>query len=396
MEELLNQKPKRRHELDWLRVLAILVLFYFHTARIFDSLFPYYIKNNELCPFCDKLIIFVNQWYLPLFFLVAGASTWFSLEFRTGRQYLTERLKRLLIPFIFGLVVVVPPMLYYVLRANLGYQNSYLQFYSSYFFHIDPRYPLGGGYSGMFELGSLWFIVILFIFSILMLPFSLYFKRGSGRSLLSSTIKFLKKGCRIFLPGLILAVIEIITRIFIKWSFFENPAIYLTFFIYGFLLFSDSEIEKKIQKYGKSSFFFAVISTLLLFIMGWKKFSFLAVNYNPSIPYYLLSKYIFNIISGFNMWFWVIFLLYFAKKYLDFSNKILKYANQALLPFYILNQTLIVIIGFYVIRWDIGSLGKYVFISSASLLSVIIIYELFIKRINIMRILFGIKKQKRV
>ena len=101
-------KPQRRWDIDWLRVLAVLMLFPFHTARIFNNYEPFYVKNAEWSDALTYFIYIVHPWHMPLLFLLAGASTWFALGFRSGRQYTKERFVRLLIPFIFGLLVIVP------------------------------------------------------------------------------------------------------------------------------------------------------------------------------------------------------------------------------------------------------------------------------------------------
>ena len=95
-------ESKRSYELDWLKVIAVLVLVFFHSSEIFTKGW-FHIKNDETSRIFDSLSSFIYIWHMPLFFLVAGASTWFALEFRTGKKYVRERIYRLLIPLIFGI-----------------------------------------------------------------------------------------------------------------------------------------------------------------------------------------------------------------------------------------------------------------------------------------------------
>lgn len=165
----------RRHYLDWLRVLAVLLLIYFHAAAIFytGSLGEFYIRNNLSSPEMIALISFVHQWHMPLFFLLSGAATWFALQTRTVSQYAVERFKRLFIPFLFGTLVLVPPQVYYRLLSNPNYHDSYFQFYPQFFNGVRPQ--------GNFEWAHLWFLVYLFTFSMLALPLFLYLKAaGQG------------------------------------------------------------------------------------------------------------------------------------------------------------------------------------------------------------------------
>lgn len=381
-------KPKRRPDIDWLRILIVLLLLYFHTARIFNPLSLFYIKNTQLNIISDYFIFLVDQWLLPILFLISGIATWFSLGYRRGRKYLKERFMRLVVPFIFGMLIIVPPQLYYTLRSNAGYDKSYFQFYLSYFTNFNYQYPFGGDYSGSFELGHLWFLAVLFIFSLILLPFFLYLRRKKGgRDIISWIADLTERGWGILLFALPLVAIEVVLRGLAGWPFLQNPILYFIFFIYGFLLFADIRFEQFIQKYGRIALVGAALCTLILFSMNWQELGFvgergLAVS---------AQKYLFETIRGFNMWFWTISALYLAKRYLNFRNKLLQYANDLVLPLYILHQTVIVVLGSYVIQWSAGALVKYFIISTASLVITIIIYDLFIKRTNITRFLFGMR-----
>ena len=124
-------KPERRYDLDWLRVLAVLLLIYFHTAKIFDypafDYFDWHIKNNQVSARITVFTWFVHQWQMPLFFLLSGAGTWYSLLLRTPNKYLMERVKRLLIPLVFGTLVLVPPQVYLERLRTSGYQGTYIE-----------------------------------------------------------------------------------------------------------------------------------------------------------------------------------------------------------------------------------------------------------------------------
>ena len=86
--------PRRRYDLDWLRVLAVLVLVPYHTARIFDIWEPFYAENEWASTVLTYTFVgAVNPWHMPLFFLLAGAATWFALHFRSGGQYLNKEVR---------------------------------------------------------------------------------------------------------------------------------------------------------------------------------------------------------------------------------------------------------------------------------------------------------------
>jgi glucan biosynthesis protein C len=82
-------------------------------------------------------------------------------------------------------------------------------------------------------------------------------------------------------------------------------------------------------------------------------------------------------------------------KYLNFNNQALAYANEAVLPFYLLHQTVILCVGWFVIPWNMGILPKFLIIAVVSFILIMALYELLIRRINIVRFFFGMRPKKK-
>jgi glucan biosynthesis protein C len=98
-----------------------------------------------------------------------------------------------------------------------------------------------------------------------------------------------------------------------------------------------------------------------------------------------------SILRGFVSWSWLLAILGFGSRYLMFKNRFLQYANIAVLPFYILHQTIIITVGFYIADWDMGVATKYTFLFITSFIVIVAIYDLLVKRLGILRFLFGLK-----
>mgnify|MGYP001025463243 FL=1 len=147
---------KRLHYIDWLRVLAVLLLFPFHTWRIFNAGDPFYVKSAYLSQTINSVIWFIDFWHMPLLFLLAGASTYFALRKRTGLQYAGERLLRLGVPLLFGWAVLIPPQTWYGARFNSGYTGSFFSYLTSGDWLVW-NVQGGGDYYGGFGIGQLWF-----------------------------------------------------------------------------------------------------------------------------------------------------------------------------------------------------------------------------------------------
>ena len=100
-----------------------------------------------------------------------------------------------------------------------------------------------------------------------------------------------------------------------------------------------------------------------------------------------------NGIFGLSSWCWVLAFFGFGFKHLTQPKPILAYANEAVLPFYILHQTVLLCVGYFVTQWDTADPLKYVAISMSSFIIVFILYEFFIRQVNALRFLFGMKLQ---
>jgi peptidoglycan/LPS O-acetylase OafA/YrhL len=104
---------------------------------------------------------------------------------------------------------------------------------------------------------------------------------------------------------------------------------------------------------------------------------------------------LFNIVMSIGNFCWVMFILSMAARFLNFSNKVLAYSKEVVLPFYILHQTVILLVGWFVIRWNIGILPKYLIIIVISFPLIMILYELLVRRFNAVRLLFGMRLKKK-
>lgn len=368
-------KPERRYDIDWLRTIAVLLLFTYHTTRIFDDNQDFYIKNAIESANLTRIFIYsVSPWHMPLFFLLAGASTWFALRFRSGRMYTKERFKRLLIPLIFGLLVIVPPQTYIGLRSHSDFAGSFLQYYPNFFSFqfADPEgYFLGG-----FTVAHLWFIFYLFIFSLVALPFFLYLKGEAGQHLVDMLAAFfLRKGM------ILLAAVPLIVGSMLL-DFYLNPFYYIIFFIYGYILMADARFEEAVDRHR-----------IVALILGPIFYTFVLI---PLFALRIITPEglaldLYKI--GFLPLFWLITLLAYGRRFLGFTNRWLKYASEASYPFYTLHQTVIVVMGFYVVQWNAGVAVKFVTIVIGAFAVTTILYDLLVKRTNVTRFLFGLKQR---
>jgi len=371
---------ERRNDLDWLRILAVLLLIPFHTARIFDTLDPFYVKNTDLSTWLTYIvIIFLNKWHMPLLFLVAGASTWYAMRSRSGGQYIIERLKRLMIPFVFGTLVIVPPQMYFALLYRSSTSASYLGYYHMFFQLRPPGMP---DYTGVgFTWGHLWFILNLFVISLIALPLFLSLKTKTGQNMTSGLADFLQRGPAILLLALPFPFVFLLPEVDGKPFF-----MYMMAFVYGFVLMSDARYQRALERNRWVALILGIACTSV---------SYVALLSGVRFEDFSLGFILLGLVNSFNTWFWLMAILAFGQKYLNVDNKLLRYARGAAYPFYVLHQTVIVAIGFYVVQWKADVLLKFLVIAIGSLVGTIGLYDLLVRRTNVTRFLFGMKSKAR-
>lgn len=152
----------RKNYIDNLRWLMLLILIPYHTAQAWNVWGePNYIifEGNK---FFSSIIVFFSPYFMPVLFILAGISTKLALQKRTGQEYLVERFKRLLIPFVFGTISLMPIMSYIGDKFNYSYNGSFFHHYIVFFTKFTDLTGADGGFS----VGQFWFLLYLFIISV--------------------------------------------------------------------------------------------------------------------------------------------------------------------------------------------------------------------------------------
>jgi glucan biosynthesis protein C len=381
----------RLHYLDCLHVLSILMVFLFHAVHPFDF-GDWQVKNVDQSEILTIILLFLGMWGMPFFFLLAGAGSWFALQRRTARQYVFERFDRLLIPFIAGSILFTPLEYYceYMNKIQRGVLTSFPTFLSAFtvfnprllrFPGLSPRWFGVAGY-------HLWFLGFLFSFALITLPFFLWLKKQPGQRALSWMARLCEHRGGILLfaipAGLILCLLLPFFPLEHDWAEF---ILYLLFFAMGFILFADERFARAIQRD------WPLLLTLGSVIVAGLVGAFLTGsplltwNETPGIPaFYLLQLLRGTIAVCFSLTMWFVGI-----RFLDFTNKWLRYGQEAALPFFVLHQPVIVVIAFFVVQWNAGISVKLPVVVLSSFWVTLALYELIVRRIRPLRLVFGIK-----
>ncbi len=380
---------ERRHDIDWLRVLAMLAIFFFHCARFFDTT-PWHIKNPEHSFGMLLFIGIIDAWSMPIFFLLSGVATWYSLESKNGRQYLIERVLRLLVPlYAVGVFVLLPPQLYWDSLTNGTFAGSFWEFYPQYFksFHLSVIPPFFLPWSG-----HLWFLVFLFAISLITLPLTLFLKTESGGRVISRLAELCDRRGGVFMFVIPLFVVQVCFRGFFEGQHtLSDLAYYLVYFLIGYIIPSDGRFTESLKRHAWICLPVALICSgaqaALIFGAGYEYPD--GQSFSPLWLYLL-----FQLVMSAQTLSWIVLILGTGAKHLNFKNRRLEYCNEAVLPFYVFHQTLILLVGSYVIPWNAGIPLKYTIICLTSFALIMLAYELLVRRFNWVRFMFGMRPKR--
>ncbi len=374
---------QRKFYVDWLRVIAFFILIVFHCAMPFVT-FGWEVKNTEHSIGLTRFIWWLHQWRIPLLFFICGIGIHFSLEKRSVLIFARERVQRLLIPLLFAMFFTIPFQVYFEFMQKGKINESYVDFYPSVWKLIP--YP-----DGSLTWSHMWFIVYLFVFCLLLIPLFSLFK--------IKKLKSIKCYLADKISNPILLVFLAIPLAYYYFSFYlqypEQQSLLddwflfvssITLVIYGYLLASS---EKFWQVCESHRFYYLAISfvcIIILYYQYWWHFNFpkqKGLNLN-----------IYAVLNSLHVWLLILAAVGFAKKHLNFNNNFLKFTNQAVYPFYILHQTIIVITGYYIVQLNMSILVKMIILIIITFASIFLIYRYFIKPFIITRILYGVKQKE--
>ena len=354
----------RRYDIDWLRVLAILSVFIYHSTRFFNNE-DWHVKNPVTYHLVDVWNSFASSWLMPLVFVISGASLFYALGkgglVETVGKFIKDKVLRLLVPLVVGIFVHGAIQVYLERLTHHQFSGSFFQFLPHYF---EGIYGMGGNFAiqGM----HLWYLLVLFVFSLVCLPLLLLLRSRLGSQALGKLTDLLA------IPGVVYLVVGVIVYLnhldpntllgFDKFNF--NLAVYLAFLLLGYVIMASEKLQRTIQRLRWISLLGTVIITVML-VLG--------DNHDDLMA-----------------WFFSLTVFGFGMKHLNFSKPILKYANEAVLPVYILHQTVLLCVGYFVVQWAIPDLLKWLIIVPLSFVIIMGLYES-VRRNNIPRFLFGMK-----
>jgi glucans biosynthesis protein C len=370
-------KKERLYYVDWLRVLVILTLIPYHSALTYTGLGDTYIisplKDLKVLPF---LIITapLDNFFMTLLFFLSGIGTYYALQYRSRREYLNERISKLLIPLQLGIISICPLQAYFK-GLKEGFLGNFISFLPQFF---------SGKIAYYYGYAHLWFLFYLLIFSGICFPLFTRWVKESSR--LEKITSFICKGNNIYIPMAFIILVETCLRPFYQGPYtiimdWTNDIVYLSVFIYGFIFASDSRIQERINRITKT---LSVIAIMCIPILIFMYYLWAVCN---SSEFFISIAWAFT--KGVYECSAIIMLIGIAKKYLNKKSSLIIYLNKASFTYYYWHYLPVSFLTYCFIRTRLNVYAKYLLVVILSYLFILSIYELVVKR------LFGsIKRSK--
>ena len=372
--------PTRLYSLDWLRVLIFTGVFFYHCARFFNSN-DWHIKNAETSAVVDILTSIFELWGMQLVFVISGASIFFALRPGGAVHFSRDRFMRLLVPLALGILVLAPPQVYLERLTHGDFSGTLFQFL--------PRFFNSEIWAGSWSGVHLWYLEYLFLFTLVLMPLFIWLKRPAGRRVIGVLSRLSVKPGAIFLWALPFVLLLILVDPFgmLKPELPESILrliIYPLFLVFGYMIFADDGIRQAIIRQRRAALVLALVLTLGMppIKLGYEEWGWVL-----DLPAFVLIMVLVTLIS----WSYVLTILGYGMRYLNANRPLLAYANEAVLPFYILHQPVILLIGYFVIPLALPIAVKYLIIAPLAFGIVLGLYEYGVRRWDLARRVFGMK-----
>ena len=321
---------------------------------------------------------------MPLFFIISGASLFYAIGKSGGfKRFYVDKFLRLMIPVLFASVTHSILQVYLDRLTHGQFSGSFFSFLPDYFngVYLGIGMPGNFAYHGM----HLWYLFFLFIYGLICYHLFIWLKAG-GREILNRITSLLAIPGLIYLWfGLPLLIMKaLIPRAVLDvgaggWGFL----FYIWFLIAGFLIGSSDRLQRGIKDQRWISLLLGVA------LMS----GFLYQLFSPSRVVFqtTISDWLNALLSIFSAWCLVFAILGFGMRYLAFDRPALRYVNEGVMPFYILHQTVLLGVGYFIMSWQIHDVLKWAIVFVGSFIIIMALCSGLILKFEPLRFLFGMK-----
>ena len=338
----------RRHDIDALRALAFALLILYHLAMLYVADWEWHLKSRYLAQWLQWPMLFVNRWRMDLIFLISGVASGFLLDPKRVGGFLWSRHWRLVLPLVFGCLVIVPIQPYAQGVANGLVQPGFGQFLLDYF--GGRQWPAGAfdGWENSFTWNHLWYLAYLWMYTLALALLAKPLETAPARRL-RAWFAGLRGPALLVLPALPLLAWTLLLQMrfpdrgdFIH-DWYRN-AMYFTVFLYGYLLAREDGFWAEAARLRATSLKLALAFVAVYLAL---------VATLPDDISWPMQAFVWTL-RNFYVWTMLLAILGFSHAFLNRPWRWLPWANEAVYPWYLLHQSLIVALAYWLLPLQLG------------------------------------------
>jgi glucan biosynthesis protein C len=374
---------ERIHYLDWLKVLIVYGIVLFHVSLVF-SFGTWLVSNHDRSIILSAFAGFCFPWGIPAMFLIAGADAWFGLRSRPVADFLRRRFLRLVVPLVPGLFVLAPVQRFVTSSNPPPSIDTFWAFYTSFFSNFHFSWTLQ--FISQYWL-HLWFLAYLFAITLACVPVLVWLRKPAGRRL---TCWLVAVACR---RGgvLVLAAPLVLTQLVLRPWFpayqdWADVATYTLAFLWGAIFFSDRRFEAAIRQQVRWLLAAGTLTMLGIGLLTYFTRIHAAGATGAQAPVQLAHSFLWSLF----VWSWLLAVLYLGIRWLNFPNRMQRYAEESVLPVYVIHHPVVLLIASFVVTWNLGVWPKFAVILGMVAVLTLGIYEFGVRRWRVTRLMFGL------
>lgn len=374
----------RRHDLDWLRAIAFGLLILYHIGMFYVT-WGWHVKSTHMSPAIEPLMALLNPWRLPLLFVISGIALHFAMDRAPLGKFLRSRTARLALPVLFGMVVTVAPQAYFELRTKGEIGPDFWAFYADYldfgmeFSILTPTY------------NHLWYLVYILIYTLLVALLMPVLARlaphvdraaqwlGDGaygwRLMLVPVLPFLA------IAAFLAPHFPVTMAVIDDWA---NHANLLSMLLIGWLIAKSDMFWRQLDRHLRPILITVATLAAILLVARLNWPAVRAVE--PTFVAIMGVRTLY-------MWLAVLAMLGMAQRYLMRRTALLDFLNQRVFAYYVLHQTIIVSLGFWLAPRELPVWLEASLLIAATLVLCIVLTEA-IRPIPGVRVLFGLRGER--
>lgn len=377
----------RRHDIDAMRAIAFALLILYHLCMFYVADWGWHVKSVHLATWLQFPMLFVNRWRMDLIFMISGIAAAFLLKTDHVWRFVRQRNWRLMLPLLFGMAVVVPIQPYAQGVSNGLVKPGFVQFVVDYFGGKSwPKNAFDGWQFG-FTWNHLWYLFYLWVYTLILSLLAKPLASATGRRLTAMFTGL--RGWRLMvLPALpfLIYTVTLQDRFPDNGDFihdwYRNP-VYFTIFLYGYLVARDAGFWAEAMRLRKTSLTAALMIFVPYLLLG----QFLpddAPHWQVIVIWTLRVAY---------MWTMLLAILGWAHALLNRPFRWLPWATESVYPWYMLHQSLIIGIAYWLIPYKLGPVLEPLLVLAGTVGGCYAISEI-VKRIGWLRPCFGLKARR--